>query len=172
MVDYLTENYSNIILTILTIIGMSKIFINNNISWWKSLIPVYNEYTFTKYVAKEDGLAKKVSISCIAFIIISFIFGIYMGFVYAEAFNSATNYIAVEELEKYLTANPNLSLGIFILSILTLLSFILYFIYWVKVRYRFTLKNNMNGWFILVWIFLSPFMYIYFGFFKKGDISE
>lgn len=166
------------ILNILGIVGMWKIFEDRGEKGWKAIIPFYSDYVFGK-VCDETKLGKKVVIWEVTTIILLFVVFFALSFSLA----SSGSLEQIQEIIATLEANPNavitpdmmannnltlsnpvpflISLLLFVIAIIFL------FVYIIKLRYRFTVKNNGQTWLMILWILIPAIALLYFAFIHK-----
>lgn len=152
--------YSTIssISALLGIIGMWMIFQYNGEKPWKSIIPFYSIYIFSK-TFNEERLGKKLA--WCQFLLISAIFiffGVFMALLFEAAIHPLggynNNYLSLDS-EQFLFAGSLIFL--FIILVIT-------FILSIKLHYRYTIFRGLPMWFMLIWVFAPGIGYFYIGY--------
>ena len=142
---------------LLGVIGMWMIFQYNGETPWKSLIPFYSTYIFSK-TFNEERLGKKCAwLQFILIVAIFFFFGVFLMLLFESTINS------------YGYNNNSLSLGseqfLFAGSLIFLfIMLVITFIFHIKLHYRYTIFRGLPVWFMLIWVFVSGIGYFYVGY--------
>ena len=135
---------------LLGIIGMWMIFQYNGEKPWKSIIPFYSIYIFSK-TFNEERLGKILAWCQFLLILSVFIFyGVFM----ALLFEADNNYLSLDS-EQFLFAGSLIFLFI---------NLVITFIFHIKLHYRYTIFRGLPVWFMLIWVFVSGIGYFYVGY--------
>ncbi len=135
---------------LLGIIGMWMIFQYNGEKPWKSIIPFYSIYIFSK-TFNEERLGKILAWCQFLLILSVFIFyGVFM----ALLFEADNNYLSLDS-EQFLFAGSLIFLFI---------NLVITFIFNIKLHYRYTIFRGLPVWFMLIWVFVSGIGYFYVGY--------
>ena len=129
------------LMSILSIVGMWKIFEDRGEAGWKALIPFYSTWTFAK-TCNDTGTAKKLIISIVTLILSTPLL------IFALATESSALTLVSAAL---LCASAVFAL-----------------IYSIKLNKHFDIANNGPSWMIIIWIFVPVVAVLFYAFVQNN----
>ena len=150
---------------LLGIAGLWMIFQYNGEAPWKSLIPFYSTYIFSRTFYEEE-LGKKLAWSKFISSIIAIPFAIaFMAAVVIAASLALGGGIGLLEEVDFVSSILSEShiMIIFLFFILLMILVIFVMVFHIKLHYRYTLYKDLPSWFMFIWILAPGIGYFYCG---------
>lgn len=151
-----------LILGFINMICRCIIFAKHNIRWWFAMIPGYNKYRIGKMAnCKKIGIINAI-LHPLLIIYFFFCFGLELWIIdnYAVEVQVPTDGVSSSVIQ---VAVPENIANITIWSKYILIGFIaITVIFWAIMAWKFTMSQNKNPWWIVLWATISTIPYIYF----------